>query len=170
MKTPDEIKRSLSRLRDEIRCSSLACRKERDDEVEREGWRGADVIVTADFESRPGCWLDEHKLWIRTRHARPLGWLFREIRDAFHGWYDFRNKYGFFGSLGQAALKSLARSQPEPDDHRPLLLAVLQQADAWAEFVSRHDRLPDNAPVVIHLTDVEGRQLRLDASTGEETV
>lgn len=157
-------------MRDEIRCSFPLCLKACDDQAEREGWRGADVIVTADFENRPGSWLDEHKLWIRTRHARPLGWLFREIRDAFHGWYDFRNKYGFFGSLGQAALGHLGRHQPEPDDHRVLLLAVLQQADVWAEFVSRHGCLPNNAPVVIHLTDVEGRQLRLDAASGEETV
>lgn len=168
MKTPVEIHQALKQLRDEIRSSSPVLLTERDNDP-REGWRGADVIVTSDFERQPG-WMDGHKLWVPTRHAQELGWLFRCVRDAFQGWYDYRNKYGFFGSLGQAALRHLAQNQPEAIDHRPLLHAVLPQAEAWASFLEDHGCLPENAPIVIHLTDSEGRQVRIDAASGEETV
>ena len=159
----------LNELRIEIARTPVSELKDAETGEPRQGWRGADVIVTADFEVEPG-WMEEHKLWVRTRHARALGWLFRRVRDAFQGWYDYRNKYGFFGSLGQAALHHLRQKQPESDDHRALLQFVLAQACAWADILEHHGQLPDNAPVVIHLTESEGRQLRLDAFTGEETV
>ena len=169
MKSPIEIKRALMNIRLEITQMPEGDLRYADDGEPRVGWRGADVIVTDDFEVQPG-WMEQHKLWVRTRHAPALGWLFRQVRDAFRGWYDFRIKYGFFGSLGQAALKQLAHSQPESEDHRPLLLAVLAQAEVWAEFLTQHGFLPDNAPVVLHLTDQEGCQTRIDMTTGEETV
>ena len=169
MKAPPEIRRILQELQATILRLPASELMDAKDGKPSEGWRGADVIVTDDFEIQPG-WMDGHKLWVRTRHARPLGWLFRRVRDAFYGWYDFGNKYGFFGSLGHAALDHLAGNQPENVDHRPLLLSVLERAGFWVDVVEREGFLPDNAPVVLHLTDAEGRQFRLDAATGEETV
>ncbi len=169
MKAPPEIRRILQELRATILRSSASDLNDTKNGEPREGWRGADVIVTDDFEREPG-WMESHKLWVRTRHASPLGWLFRRVRDAFYGWYDFRNKYGFFGSLGSVALDYLVQHQPESEDHRPLLLAVLAQGESWADVLDRDDCLPDNAPIVIHLKDPEGRQLRVDVATGKETI
>jgi hypothetical protein len=51
---------------------------------------------------------EEHDLVVRTQHAAQLTWLFLELRDAFSYCLNFRNKYGFYGSLAQAALDHLA--------------------------------------------------------------
>mgnify|MGYP007046925708 CR=1 FL=1 len=169
LKSPAEIKRILEHIRREILATAATDLKDLPGEKPRNGWRGADVIVTDDFECQPG-WMDGHKLWVRTRHARPLGWLFRRVRDAFYGWYDFRNKHSFFGSLGRAALDHLANHQPEPEEHRPLLLHVLVQAGFWVDIIEQNGFLPDDAPIVVHLTDPEGRQFRIDAATGKETI
>ncbi len=161
MRTPVQIRnrlQELSTLINQEPCSVLM------DTIQLEqpkGWRGANVIVTNDFEIEPG-WMEAHKLWVRTRHASALGWLLRQIRDEFMGWYNFRNKYGFFGSLGQAALQHLAQRQPEVEDPRPLLSAVLGQAEEWAQWLVRYGELPDNAPIVLHHTDAKGRQYRTD--------
>lgn len=65
---------------------------------------------------------------ILTRHARPLSWLFFELRN------DSRLTGGpwaereFFGRLADAANAFLAAHQPEEQDWRPLLFAILREA------------------------------------------
>lgn len=67
-------------------------------------------------------------LGILTRHARPLSWLLFALRE------DSRLTGGpwaereFFGRLADAANAFLAAHQPEEQDWRPLLQAVLREA------------------------------------------
>lgn len=133
-------------------------------------WTGADVRLTSDFSWEPKTFADEHDLLVRTRHACPLTWLFFELRDAFDGHLDAGNKYGFYGSLGQAALNHLARHQPEADDFRPLLKCVLAEAFQGLDLLRRHGSLPDQSEIVVHAKDKEGRQSRTDCETGEACV
>jgi hypothetical protein len=72
------------------------------------------------------------------------------------------NKYGFYGRLAEAALGHLAQHQPEDADHRPLLKAVLTQAFSYHAELRQHDSIADNSGIIIHRTDQEGRQQRLD--------
>ena len=83
--------------------------------------------ITSDFLWESSNFVEAHDLLVRTRHARALTWLFLEVRDAFSLWLDASNKYGFYGSLAEAALDHLAQHQPETVDARPLLEAVLHR-------------------------------------------
>jgi len=132
-------------------------------------WTGADVRITSDFTWEPKNFLDGHDLLVRTRHAKPLTWLFMELRDTFGDVLDSSNKYGFYGSLAQSALDHLKGRQPEPDDPRPLLCAVLAGAFEWLKVLREEGGIPPNAGFVIHTRDAEGRQRRIDAETGEDT-
>jgi hypothetical protein len=131
-------------------------------------WRGADVQVTSDFEWEPSGFFDAHDLLVRTRHAEAVTWLILEIHDAFSGWIDYANKCEFYGALAQAALKHLAKHQPEPDDAVPLLKAVLKRAFRWQQTLRKDGKIADQAIVVIHERDAEGHQRRTDAASGEE--
>jgi hypothetical protein len=131
-------------------------------------WCGADTRITSDFVSEPKDWVDEHELLARTRHAKPLTWLFLELRDAFNPWLDYTNKYGFYGSLARSALQHLAVNQPESDDARPLLRAVLCAAFGHLEALRSQGVIPANAIIVLHERDSEGRQKRTDLQAGEE--
>lgn len=133
-------------------------------------WTGADVKVTSDFAWEPQDFIASHDLLVRTRHAQPLTCLFFEIRDAFGGWLDASNKYGFYGSLAQAAQKHLAANQPEPEDPQPLLRAVLSVAFDWLNVLRHQGLIPPNADIVIHCQDSEGRQDRIGQKDGRDTL
>ncbi len=94
-------------------------------------WQAAGIFVTDDALALTEGELARHGgLGILTRHARPLSWLFFALR------MDGRLTGGpgaereFFGRLADAANAFLAAHQPEEDDWRPLLGAVLQAAGA----------------------------------------
>jgi len=102
-------------------------------------WRGADVRITSDFErefNEPGYF--DHDLTVRTRHAGPVTWFIFQMRDLFDGWLDWGNKYGFYELLAQAALEHLAANQPEPEDARPILRAMLTRAFLILEVAKEH--------------------------------
>jgi hypothetical protein len=139
------------------------------DQKESPEWRGADVIITSDFTWAPQHFADAHDLVVRTRHAGQLAWLLRQVRDAFESWLDAGNKYGFYGSLAGAALEHLAAHQPEPDDPRPLMRAALDRTFLWLQVLRDQGEIPDNAICVLHLQDIEGRQVRIDLQTGRKT-
>lgn len=92
-------------------------------------WQSAGIFATDDAfaltESEPA---QRGDLGILSRHARPLSWLFFELRT------DSRLNGGpgaereFFGRLADTANAFLAAHQPEEPDWRPLLLAVLREA------------------------------------------
>jgi|LauGreStaDraftv2_3_1035109.scaffolds.fasta_scaffold161311_1 hypothetical protein len=124
-------------------------------------WQGADVIITSDFTGHVSGFLG-HDLMVRSRHAQPLTWLFFELRDAFGDELDAGNKYGFYGSLAEAALTHLAQHQPEDADYRSLLKAVLTQAFTFHAELRQHDSISGNGSIILHSTDQEGRQQRLD--------
>lgn len=124
-------------------------------------WQGADVIITSVFTDQGRGFFD-HELMVRTRHAQLLSWLFLELRDAFGEELDAGNKYGFYQSLAEAALTHLAQHQPEADDHRSLLKAVLTQAFSFHTELTQRGSIRDNGSIIIHSTDLEGRQQRLD--------
>ena len=124
-------------------------------------WMGADVRITSDFEKEfndPKYF--EHDLTVRTRHTGPVTWLIFRMRDLFDGWLDWGNKYGFYELLAQAALEHLAANQPEPEDARPLLRAMLTRAFLMLEVAKEHHVWPDDAMVVVHSQDQEGNQFR----------
>jgi hypothetical protein len=131
-------------------------------------WSGADVRITSDFIYEPQ-FMESHDLFVRTQHAVPLTWLFLEVRDAFGDFLDASNKYGFYGSLGQAAMNQLAATQPEPDDPGQLLCSVLDRAFDWLHVLRDEGAIPPNSDIVIHSSDTEGRQIRIDPKTGRET-
>jgi len=137
------------------------------DQAHMPEWSGADVRITSDFSHEPQNFIEAHNLLVRTRHAVPLTWLFLEVRDAFYSLLDASNKYGFYGSLAQAALQHLAAQQPEPDDPRPLLRAVIASAFDWLRVLRDKGEIPANAEIITHTQDAEGRQRRIDRETGE---
>ena len=124
-------------------------------------WRGADIRITSDFKTdfNEANYFD-HDLTVRTRHAGPATWFVFQMRDLFDGWLDAGNKYGFYELLAQAALEHLAVNQPEPEDARPLLRAMLTRAFLMLEVAKEHHVWPDDAMMVLHSQDDEGNQLR----------
>lgn len=126
--------------------------------------------ITSDFTWEPKDFMDGHDLLVRTRHAKSLTWLLFELRDAFSGHLDAWNKYVFYGSLAKAALDHLAIHQPEDEDPRPLLKAVLSCAFSALETLRRDGELPSGPMIVIHESDAEGRQKRRDADTNQDCV
>jgi len=124
-------------------------------------WRGADVRFTSDFvtdfEARDPFY---HDLTVRTRHAGPATWFVFQMRDLFDGWLDWGNKYGFYELLAQAALEHLAANQPEPEDAKPLLRAMLTRAFLMLEVAKEYHVWPDDAMMVLHSQDEEGNQYR----------
>ena len=130
-------------------------------------WRGADVRITSDFERdfcEPGYF--DHDLTVRTRHAGPVTWFIFQMRDLFDGSLDYGNKYGFYELLAQGALEYLAGNQPEPEDARPLLLAMLTRAFLMLEIAKAHHVWPDDAMMVLHAQDQEGNQYRKGLENG----
>ena len=124
-------------------------------------WRGADIRITSDFEMNyqaPGYF--DHDLTVRTRHAGPATWFVFQMRDLFDGWLDYGNKYGFYELLAQAALEHLAPNQPESEDAKPLLRAMLTRAFLMLEVAKEHHVWPDDAMMVVHSQDAEGNQFR----------
>lgn len=130
-------------------------------------WRGADVQVTSDFAYEPKDFMGGHNLLVRTQHAKALTWLLFELRDAFVCWLDYGNKYGFYEALARAALNHLAANQPETDDAKPLLTAVLEEAFRGLQYFREDGKLPLNVPVVCHQRDAEGRQHRINLEDGK---
>jgi hypothetical protein len=122
-------------------------------------WRGAKVLVTADFAYESQKFGFE--LVVRTRHAKSLSWLIFELRDVFSECLDAQNKYGFYESLAQSALVHLAAHQPEADDHRPLLRQVLSTAFKFLEVLRESGAIPPTPRLSLAGTDTEGRQMRL---------
>ena len=124
-------------------------------------WRGADIRITSDFKTDfndPNYF--DHDLTVRTRHAGPATWFVFQMRDLFSGWLDYGNKYGFYELLAQAALEHLAVDQPEPEDAKPLLRAMLTRAFLMLEVAKEHHVWPDDAMMVVHSQDDEGNQFR----------
>ena len=62
--------------------------------------------------------------------------------------------------MREAALEHLAGNQPEPEDARPLLRAMLTRAFLMLEVVKQHHVWPDDAMMVVHSDDEEGNQFR----------
>ena len=54
----------------------------------------------------------------------------------------------------------MAGNQPEPEDARPLLRAMLTRAFLILEIVKQHHVWPDDAMMVVHSDDEEGNQIR----------
>jgi len=126
-------------------------------------WRGADIRFTSDFEkdfNDPKYF--DHDLTVRTRHAGPATWFVFQMRDLFDGWLDYGNKYGFYELLAQAGLEQLAANQPEPEDAKPLLRAMLTRAFLMLEVAKEHHVWPDDAMMVVHSHDEEGNQFRMN--------
>jgi len=97
---------------------------------------------------------------VRTRHAGPATWFVFQMRDLFDGWLGWSNKYGFYELLAQGALDHLATNQPELEDARPLLRAMLVQGFAILGVAKEHHIWPDDAMMVLHTRDDEGNQFR----------
>ena len=132
-------------------------------------WQGAKTVVTADFTYEYEGF--SSRLVVRTRHAESLSWLIFELQDAFKGLLDAGNKYGFYERLAQNALNHLAAHQPEAEDHRPLLQAVLSAGFDYLGLLRQYGEIPPTPPISLVGMDAEGRQTRLylDPANGEES-
>lgn len=122
-------------------------------------WYGAHTDISSDPEYQERTF-STHVV-VRTRHAGQLSRVFFELRDAFWHYLNAGNKYDFFGCLGESALAHLAANQPESEDHRPLLKAVLSVGFEFLESLRRHHHLPGGAMVFFHCRDDEGRHFRI---------
>ena len=69
-------------------------------------------------------------------------------------------KIKFKMKMRGAAGEILAGNQPEPEDARPLLRAMLTRAFLMLEVAKEHHVWPDDAMVVAHSRDQEGNQIR----------
>jgi len=69
-------------------------------------------------------------------------------------------KIKFKMKMRGAALEHLAGNQPEPEDAKPLLRAMLTRAFLILEIAKKHHVWPDDAMVVVHSQDEEGNQCR----------
>ena len=69
-------------------------------------------------------------------------------------------KIKFKMKMRGAALEHLAGNQPEPEDAKPLLRAMLTRAFLMLEVAKEHHVWPDDAMVVVHSRDQEGNQIR----------
>jgi len=69
-------------------------------------------------------------------------------------------KIKFKMKMRGAALEHLAANQPEPEDAKPLLRAMLTRAFLMLEVAKEHHVWPDDAMVVVHSRDEEGNQFR----------
>ena len=138
-----------------------------DQQAQLPEWRGADVHVTSDFAFEPKDFIEQHDLLVRTPHAKALTWLFFELRDAFAGCLDAGNKYGFYGALAQAALDHLAAHQPEPDEAKQLLKAVLAEAFLCLQRLREDGTLDADVPIVLHKRDAEGGQSCINLGDGQ---
>ncbi len=69
-------------------------------------------------------------------------------------------KIKFKMKMRGAALEHLAGNQPEPEDAKPLLRAMLTRAFLMLEVAKEHHVWPDDAMVVAHSRDEEGNQFR----------
>ena len=120
---------SMEQLEDELLVvgkrieSQSAGELQHPDQQSHPEWSGADTRITSDFVFEPTGWHDGHELFVRTIHARPLTWLFLELRDVFNPWLDASNKYGFYGSLAKTAL---ALCLPQQGIHRNRSCSLLQ--------------------------------------------
>ena len=94
-------------------------------------WQCVGSFVTDDAFAFSDSECAQHgDIGILTRHARPLSWLLFALReDSLLTGGPWAERY-FFGRLADAANAFLAAHQPEEADWRPLLHAVLREADA----------------------------------------
>ena len=130
-------------------------------------WQSAGVRLISDFSREPRNSAQAHDFLVRTRHGPAVTWLFFELQDTFVGWINAGNKYGFYGSLAQTALKHLARHQPESDDPRPLLKDVLSEAFHWLHILRQTGELTEHPALIRHTQDTESRRCRTNLETGE---
>ena len=125
-------------------------------------WRGADVRITDDpnFVRTPRHWLD-HDLVVCTPHAEPLSWLFYRLRDAFRSYLDFNNKFGFYGALGERALRHVESNQHD-EDYRPLLREVLAEGFGCWAMINENGCIAPNSSIVFHFRDDTGQYHRFE--------
>ena len=60
------------------------------------------------------------------------------------------------------SLEHLADTQPESEDAKPLLRAMLTRAFLVLEVAKQQHLWPDDAMVVVHSQDQEGNQFRMN--------
>ena len=69
-------------------------------------------------------------------------------------------KIKFKMKMRRAVLEHLAGNQPEPEDAKPLLRAMLTRAFLMLEVAKEHHVWPDDTMLVLHSRDEEGNQFR----------
>ena len=83
-------------------------------------WGGAGVVIDSRFRRTS-------KILIYTQHPKELSWLFYELRDIFHWYLDYMNKYQFYGELAASIRQSMVEEGDNPKE-------VLLNGIAWAEI------------------------------------
>ena len=86
-------------------------------------WGGADVIIT----DKPLLRQTSKTVFV-TRHAKPLSWLFCQLRD-YTLLAKLIEKHEFYGGLAMAACEYQNNHPIEQDNPQGLLMAVLEEAE-----------------------------------------
>ena len=107
-------------------------------------FQGADVMITNMHTS----WADDNHPVISfqkieprhrqvvTRYYFEVSWVFFELQKIYSDTFDFINKFDFYGILAQKALDYLEKNG-EPETPIPLLLAVIEGAREWSEYLNK---------------------------------
>ena len=105
-----------------------------------ESWSGGKLVVTSRpvespaEDAHPIAWSRfESVTWVSTTHAKSLGWVVRQIRDAFGRTLDASNKYDFYKGLGDAAIAYQDLNEPI-ETEIGIATAMIEQAYKALEF------------------------------------
>ena len=105
-----------------------------------ESWSGGKMVVTSRpveqpaEDAHPIAWSRfESVTWVSTTHAKSLGWVVRQIRDAFGRTLDASNKYEFYKGLGDAAIAYQDLNEPI-ETEIGIATAMIEQAYKALEF------------------------------------
>lgn len=106
-------------------------------------WGGADVIIRFELTEELREWESDNHLVIDfsgfqpsanilviSKYAKHISALFYELKEIFHNYIDFANKYTFYGRLAKRAKKYIATS-----DDLKVLLEIINEASLMAHSV-----------------------------------
>lgn len=96
-------------------------------------WRGANVLITPHpIPEESLAWTHNNDIQVITESAvlaHSISWLFIKIRDIMSPFLDFRNKYGFYGELAEAANRIINGASEVSE--KDILISILETAESF---------------------------------------
>ncbi len=97
----------------------------------KNGWGGADVSISKDPKPTPkeDSFYPPPSVYVQSKYAPQIGWIFNELKDIFSPILDSINKYVFFDRLAKSILdyQSSLGSKDE-ENLQDLLVSILEEA------------------------------------------